>query len=368
VPAPPLLLAKPFVKVGLASFAFGLLWIGLLLAGGRQPIDLMFPGDESRMAPLVAEDFGDEVLLEDSTGYDGAVFWGIAREFPDLDSAAGYMAEPRYRFQRILTPALASVGGAGNGVAIALLAVGALGGALGGGAIADIAARHGRTPWIGILFTFPLIMAIAGGLSEPMAFGLGMVGVALCDRRRLGWAAVAFTLGALAREPVALMALASGLGLLVSRQVRVRDLWPLALPSLVVVGWMAYLASRFPPSPSTDRLDPFGFLDAGPTGQLLAVLTIGAALLTLWLWRDVPAVWPLGLLFTALALSYGGPLFRFQVVYRASAPVFALAVGGAVALLLKASADREARKAADTAPPGADDEDDCHKASVPSPA
>jgi hypothetical protein len=100
---------------------------------------------------------------------------------------------------------------------------------------------------------------------------------------------------------------------------------------------MLYLTTRFPPSESTDRLDPLGFLDAGGTGQMLAIATIGCGLAAAWTWRDVPAVWPVGLLFVLLTLSYGGDLFRFQVVYRASAPAFALGVAGILAAVVRRS-------------------------------
>jgi len=321
--------------VALVTFLLAGGWVVLLLSGGRAPIDLMYPGEESGIAPLVAEAFGADVLIEDSNGYDGAVFWAMARDFPAFDDTAPYMAEPRYRHQRILTPAIASMGGDGTGAAIVLLVLGPVGVALGAWAIADIAVRHGRPAWLGILFFFPLLLAAAWGLSEPMAFGLAMVGVALCDRGRIGWAAVAFALGALAREPAALMALGCAFGLFVGRRASLRSLWPLAVPAMVVVGWMAYLTTRFPPSPSTDRFDPLGLFDAGPTGQLLALATVVLGLAAAWTWRDVPALWPIGLLFVALTLSYGGDLFRLQVVYRAGAPAFALGVAGLLGAALR---------------------------------
>lgn len=323
--------------VGVVTFVLAGAWILILLSGSRTPIDLMYPGETSGIAPIFAEEFGEDVLIEDSSGYDGAVFWAMAQDFPAFDDTAPFMAEPRYRHQRILTPAIASLGGDGEGPAIILLLLGPLGVGLGAWAIADVAVRHRRPAWIGILIFFPLVLAVSWGLSEPMAFGLALVGMALCDRRRFGWAALAFTLGALAREPAALMALACAFGLFVTRQVPLRRLWPLAVPALVTVGWMAYLTTRFPPSPSTDRLDPLGLVDAGPTGQMLAVLTIVMGLLAAWTWRDVPAVWPLGLLFVALTLSYGGDLFRFQVVYRAGAPAFALGLAGLLGAIVRRS-------------------------------
>jgi hypothetical protein len=315
-------------RVGATTLVVCLLWIGVQLLIEGRPIDLMYPGELSAAAPLVEERFGPDVLVEDSTGYDGTAFWAIATEFPDLDGAAPYVAEPRYRFQRILTPAVASLGGDGDGAALLILLAGALGTAAGAAALADVAVRHGRPAWTGYLFFFPLVFAVAWGTSEPAAFGAAMVGIALADRGRLGWAAAAFVVGALAREPVALMAVAVAGGLFVARRQPLRALWPLALPGVVVVGWMAFLAAQYPAAPNPDRLDPFGVVDAGPTGVLLGLLVLVAGGVAAWTWRDVPAVWPVGLLFVALTLTYGDALFRFQVVYRASAPVLALALAG----------------------------------------
>ncbi|OWY62354.1 hypothetical protein B7486_58890, partial [cyanobacterium TDX16] len=101
------------VLVAVASFLLAAVWIGLQV-GDRQPIQLLYPGERSAAAPLVEEEFGSEVLLDDAKGYDGVAFWAIARDFPALEDTAPYLTEPRYRFQRILTPAIASVGGDGN--------------------------------------------------------------------------------------------------------------------------------------------------------------------------------------------------------------------------------------------------------------
>jgi hypothetical protein len=324
------------VVTGILGATLAATWVLLLVGAGFSPIDLMFPGETSKVAPLVEEEFGADVLIEGDQGYDGAIFWAVAQDFPALDDTAPYLGQPRYRFQRILTPALASVGGDGTGAAIGLLVLGCLGAGLGAGAIADLAVRHGRPAWIGLAFFLPLLLAVPWGLSEPLAFGLGMVGVALADRRRLGWAAAAFALGALAREPVALMALASGFGLVVTGRVRLRSTWPLLAPVAVVAGWMALLASRYPASPQLDRLDPFGLLDGGLSVLGLSMLLAG--LLAAWTWRDVPAAWPIGLLFAAMTLGYGVELFRLQVVYRAAAPAFALALAGLLAAVVPGTA------------------------------
>lgn len=313
-------------------------WVLLLLSGDSQPIDLMFPGEDGPSADAVADRFGEEVLLEDRVGYDGQQFWALAVTFPDLDGAVPALDDARYRSQRILTPALASVGGDGNGAAAALLFLGAVGAGIGGGALADLAARHGRPAWVGLLFFFPVALSVAWGLSDALAFGLGLLGVALVDRGRYGWAALAFAVGALGREPVALMALAAGAGLLVAGRARWRDVLVLATPLVVVVAWMGWLAWQLPTGENDERLAPLGLLDGRVS--VLGLVMLGAGLLAAWTWRDVPAVWPVGLLFAVLTLAYGPDLFRFQVVYRAAAPAFALAAAGVLGGLARPRAGR----------------------------
>jgi hypothetical protein len=330
------------VRVTVVVLVCSLLWIGLQVALHHgQPIGALYPGELSTAAPLVEEHYGAEVLIEESTGYDGTAFWAVAMGFPDLDEAEPYVAEPRYRFQRILTPAVASVGGHPDAVAVILLILGALGAAAGAGALSSIGVRHGRPAWIGYLFFFPLVFAVGWGTAEPVAFGLAMLGVALADRSRLGWAALAFTAGALAREPVALMAVASGAGMVFAGRIRLRAAWPLAVPGLAVVAWMLYLAGQYPAAPNPDRLDPLGLFSAGPTGILLGLLAVAAAAATIWGWRDVPAVWPLGVLFVLLTLAYGDAIFRFQVVYRSSAPVLALGLAAVLVRLQPPAGGRQ---------------------------
>jgi hypothetical protein len=327
------------VRIGLVTFALAGLWVLLLLSGGSEPIDLMFPGDEGPSADLVADQFGEDALHEGKVGYDGQQFWAIATTFPDLDGAVPHLDDARYRYQRVLTPALASVGGDGNGAAALLLLLGAVGAGIGGGALADLAVRHRRPAWVGILLFFPLALSVAWGLSDALAFGLGLLGVTLADRSRYGWAAVAFALGALAREPVAIMALATGFGLVVSRTARPREVAVLAVPLGVVLAWMAFLAWQLPTGENDERLQVLGFVDGGIS--VVAVVVLAAGLLAAWTWRDVPAVWPIGLLFVAMTLVYGPDVFRFQVAYRAAAPAFALALAGLLAGLARPAARRE---------------------------
>lgn len=326
------------VRIGLVTFVLAGAWVLLLLSGGSEPIDLMFPGDEGPSAAAVADQFGEGALHEGKVGYDGQQFWAIAVTFPDMDGAVPSLDDARYRYQRVLTPAIASVGGDGNGAAALLLLLGAVGAGLGGGALADLAVRHQRPSWVGVVFFFPLALSVAWGLSDALAFGLGMLGVTLADRHRFGWAAVAFAVGALAREPVAAMALASAGGLLVTRTARAREVAVLAAPVALVLGWMAYLAWQLPTGENDERLVPLGLLDGGVS--VLAIVMLGAGLVGAWTWRDVPAAWPIGVLFALATLVYGPDLFRLQVVYRVAAPAFALAAAGLLASLARPAARR----------------------------
>lgn len=322
---------QPAVRVGLASTAVAALFVAAFLVAGWRPIELMLPGERASTADLVAERIGPEVLIADDAGYDGQLYWATATEFPALDDAAEHVQSPRYRFQRILTPALASVGGDGEGAAVALLVVGVLGAGLGAGALADLAHRHGRPAWVGALFLPALFVSVAFGLSEPAAYGLALLGVALADRGHLWWAAAALSAGCLARESVVLVVAGLGLGLLLARRHRLVELVPLGLPVVVTAGWAAVLASWYPAVPTEDRLDPFDAVNAGPTGLVLALSLVVCGLLAAWWWRDVAALWAIGPAFAATVLVYADSLFRYQLAFRMSAPAYALAAAGAAA-------------------------------------
>lgn len=336
--------ARPALRVGALTAALAVLWLGLLVGAGFTPMRLMFPGEDGPSAVAVEERFGPDVLVEDSPGYDGQQLWVIATRFPDLDAAVPHVDDARYRFQRILTPALASVAGDGEGPAVVLLLLGVVGVGIGGGALADLAARHGRPAWVGLAFFFPVALAVSWGLSDAPAFGLGLLGVALVDRRRYGWASVAFVLGALAREPVAFMALAAAFGVVLARQAKPREVVVLGVPVLVVAGWMAFLAWQFPVGSNDERFGPLGLVHGGLS--VLGVVMLVAGVLAAWTWRDVPAAWPVGVLFAVLTLGYGADLFRLQVVYRAAAPAFALALAGLLAAAVAPSRARRARRLA----------------------
>lgn len=326
---------NPALRVGVLSAVVASVFVAMFLLTGWRPIELMLPGETASTARLVEERFGSEVLIPDDAGYDGQLFWATATEFPALDDAAEHVKSPRYRFQRILTPALASAGGDGDGAALALLLVGVLGAGIGAGALADLAHRHGRPAWVGCLFLPPLFVSIPFGLSEPAAYGLAMLGVALADRGRLCWAAIAFSAGCLARESVAFVILGVGLGLLISRRHHVVQLLPLSVPLLMTAAWAAWLASRYPAVPTADRLDPFDVVHAGPTGLLLAASLVACGLVAAWYWRDVPSAWPIGVVFSATTFLYADSLFRYQLAFRMSAPAYALAAAGVVAAYVR---------------------------------
>jgi hypothetical protein len=337
-------MTRPALRVGGVSalVALALMLLMLVELGGR-PVSLLLPGELADAAPLVADRFGSDVLLVNDHGYDGQQFWAIATKFPDLDAAAPYVDNARYRFQRILTPTLAAPFGDGTGPVVALLALGVAGVGVGSAALANLAIRHGRPAWSGYLFGPPVLISVLFGLSEPLAYGLAMVGLDLADRDRPWAATAALTAGALARESVALMAGAAFVGLLLSGRWRVQ----LLLPGVVAAAWMAYLAGSFPDAPSEERLVPLGVLDGDAWVLLSAASILLLAGLGAWAWKDVPAVWPVGLLFVALALGYAENLFRYQVAWRANAPAITLGLT-AIALALH---DRRRQRVPEHRPP-----------------
>ena len=307
-------------RVGAISTAIATLLVTLMLVQGREPIELMLPGELTASAPLVAEHFGEDVLLEDDLGYDGQQFWALAVTFPDLDEGAQYVDNAQYRLQRIVTPALASPFGDGNGPAAAILVLGIVGVFLGSVGLADLSERHGRPAWLGYCFGPPLLVAVLFGLSEPFAYGVAFAGLALVDRERVWLGTAVLVVAALARESVAVMVGAVFLACAISGRWR----WPLLLVPAVAGSWMLYLRSEYPDAPSDERFDLLGLLSGSGSTLLGAAVLLALVVVAVVRWRDVAVLWPCAAVFGVLALAYSPSLFRYQVFWRANTPAIAL--------------------------------------------
>jgi hypothetical protein len=349
------------LRIALVGAVLATAWVAFVAGSLGDPAKALSFGREATTRPLAEERLGD--VFSNDTGYDGQYYWAIATGFPDLDGAAEHIDSPRYRYQRIVTPVLASPFGDERGPVLALLALGILGIALGCGAIADLAERHGRPGWVGLFFLVPMLYALPTGLAEPLAYGLGFVGVALLDRGRIWPATAVFTVAALTRESALLMAAAAAGGLLLAHRQRLRDLLPLVVAPAVMAVWWGLLAAWYEGGqPSEGSLEPGGITVGGLSA--LGLFALGAGLLGAWLWRDAPAVWPVALSFGLLVLAYSPGLFRFQVLWRANAPAIALCLAGLFALLAR----RRARNRTATAACAPAEGDDPGREAEPVPA
>ena len=316
------------LRVGIASaVASAAILAVFLLSGAYEPVDLLFPGQRGVGAEITARDFGLE-RLPDRFSYDGQEIYVIARELPDLDAAsdAGVLA---FRMRRILQPAIASIPPPGTPTVLTLAGLNVLGVGLAAGALADLAARHGRDPRGGyaaaVMLSFPLIITT----TEPLAFGLGLFGLALVDRSRWGWATAALALAGLSRETALVMAVAAALTL-VWRGHRAVAFALLAGSTLPLAVWSLWLGQQVPAD--TYRSSKLlGFLDM-PAPSLVDVLSCSAAVVLMvagvWRWRDVPLLALTSLGFLACCAFYIGDQYQFHGLPRVSAAAMAIGAAG----------------------------------------
>ncbi|MDP9442497.1 MAG: hypothetical protein M3P34_10060, partial [Actinomycetota bacterium] len=308
------------VAIALAS-AVAVLWV----TGERTGVDYLVPGGAGPSAAVIEQDFGPGSAPPGQPGYAGPQFYAIARYFPDLHAGAEHLDAPRYRLLRVLVPAVASLAPPGEATAAVLVALNVFGLGLACGATAALASRHGIPPAAGVAAGLPLLPALVVGTVEPVAFGLGLLGVSLADRQRHGLAAVAFVTGALSREAVAVMALATGFGLCLAGIRHPRRLALYCIPALAVVGWY-FLLGRVVGGALPDRVDFLSMFNfAGATVALVLGMTALAAL-GAWLWRRSPAVWPIPALFALWTRFYFSGTFDWLALTRVNAPAIGLAL------------------------------------------
>lgn len=223
-------------------------WTALFFASGHDARDLTFMG-----LRLLRQSSASSVIVVDpqyhyypnGIGYDGQYCYYVAL---DPLSARFYMDWPAYRYTRILYPLAARLLAFGQPALIpyTLLLLNWL--AIGGGTLAVAAwlTRRGCSPWLALIYAFypGLTVSYQHDLSEPLAYGLVVLGVWLSDaagRRRLLLAGIAFGLAALARETTAVFALGYAATLLftvgepgAAWLARIRAGWR---PALTLVGW-----------------------------------------------------------------------------------------------------------------------------------
>lgn len=318
------------LRVGIVSgVAAGIVLALFLLSGAMHPVDLLFPGGRSTGADFIVRDFGADAV-PDRFSYDGQEMYVIAREFPDLESARSE-GIGQFRIRRVLQPLMVWPLPKGDATVLALALTNVLGLALAAGALADLSARHGRDARLGYAacaaLAFPLIITT----TEPLAFGLGLLGLALADRQRFALAILAFSLAALGRETASVMALAAGLA------IAHRGAWRVALavalaPITALAAWAVWLSHAV----ARDTLQStalFGFLDLpklGPLDSTLCVATLSLMVIAVWRWRDVPLLALSSLGYLGCCAFYIGDQFQWHGLPRVSAVGVALGLASLV--------------------------------------
>lgn len=181
-----------------------------------------------------------DAYVFEGNGFDGMVFYTIARHPFDVHRTAANLDIPTYRLRRILYPAAAKalVPGGGIGLVYAFAALSLVGIGLGGWALSRF--PH-APPWL------PITMAVNAGTicalwtstADALAAGLTLACFAAAFHRRFAAAVILLALAGLTREMslVAVIALAAWPNL--SRPRRVAHLM---LPAVPVVAWSVYVA------------------------------------------------------------------------------------------------------------------------------
>lgn len=184
-------------------------------------------------------------------GHDGQIFYLIARDplgtrgTPD-DLSAFDRNGPRYRYGRILYPALA--GGFGqfgaSGALTGMIALSILGMGLAAAALADLSRQFGLGPKSVILALLNpgALVALFLLTADPLALGLALSAIALAVRGRWGWAVAACTLAGLTKETYLLVPLALAYWQL--RHGNHRRAWAIAIvslgPTVLWSSWLTY--------------------------------------------------------------------------------------------------------------------------------
>jgi hypothetical protein len=202
-----------------AVLAVYAVWIGAFMAQGHDVRDFVRIGYlfvlRSHASPHIRFDphyrYPPNHDVPNGVGYDGQFSYYMALDFAN---ARHYMDDPPYRYGRVLYPLAAWGVAAGQRGAIptTMLLVNWVAIGLGTLAIAAWLRRRGASEWWALVYgLYPgLFVGLQRDLSEPLAYALAAVAVYLFDfggRRRVALAALAFGLGALARQTVAVFAL-----------------------------------------------------------------------------------------------------------------------------------------------------------------
>lgn len=253
------------IALGIISLLVAAFYLAVNLAvAGWDPAGLIqFGEDEPERSGYAFDRFGREIPLAGDLGHDGRFFFILASDplFTNPHVHADQLDRPVYRAQRMLYPSIASVGGlvGPDGIAVAMIALQAVG--LVGGTIVTgwLARALGLSEWWGLAFTFnPGVryeLEILG--AGVMATALLVLAVYLFQTERLLGAVLAATLAVLTREVMWLGIAGVAAVAFKSRQ---REAVALALvPAGAAAVWAGYVRLRL------------GSLDSGAAVQELGV-------------------------------------------------------------------------------------------------
>jgi hypothetical protein len=321
----------PPVRVALGSVAFVLAILGaILLSGALSPVDLLAPARDGQGGEVMVEDFGPDAI-RDGDPFDGQYIYVTARLLPDLDRITEEITESSYRLPRILHPLLASPGGSGNPVVLLLVAWNLVGLGLLTWGMADLLQRYGFPASWAVAAPVASALALLLTTSEPLAFGLGMAGLALADRGRLLPATALFALGGLTRESALTIAVAAGAVLWFEHRRRGGAVAMVVAATVPTAAWWAYVQTIA--DESKVPLQPLGILRIGeqwPPNVIAAVLALVLMAVAVVAWWDVPPFRWLALAFAAWIPVYEDVAFKIVGLPRLSIPSIALGLAGLV--------------------------------------
>ena len=340
--------------VGLAAmFVAAAIVVPQVIAHDGDVSALLRVGRYSASRPYVERDFADPPLTEDY-GHDGKQFYVLAATFPHARDAIPYVDRIRYRFRRVLFPALVSPAPAGAPLVWTMFAVNLLAIGAAAMALARLSTRLGGSAWLGLLAGLDpaLVESLQGSLADGLAVALALWGVVLW-RRHIGWAVLLFTLAAFSRETT-LVAAAACFVVGDSRQRR----W-LLIPPAAFLGWMAAVSIWLPATPGSGRGNiiqdatgeltiPFRawlHIGLGAPAIVLGLALLGASLVAAWmLRRRLPevAVW---VLFDAALLVCSDEGVAERPLNLARVAAMALPAIGLALVAERHAASRSARPA-----------------------
>jgi hypothetical protein len=226
--------------------------------------------------PLIAAEVPDLVVTENA-GHDGQQFYAVARHPFDPEASAPYLANPVYRYRRIVFPLLgwALAPSGGTRLIAALMVVGLGGVALGA---ASVSLLPGAPRWLPVIVGLtPGVIAATGlTLGDSLALGFTLAAFAASAHRRPSLTLVALVLGVLTRETVMLAALALALAPGLERKWRLSFV---VAPSALLMAWVLWV-SHVLGIPANDgnanqfSLPLMGWIDSGSDldGLVIGVL------------------------------------------------------------------------------------------------